>query len=57
MGAQQLVWGTSSDCDAADVADDDDDELKSYYVHGIVGDVIRARLVVTEDKLFHKKSC
>ena len=52
-----MVWGTSSDCDAAAASDDDDDTLKSYYVQGIVGDVIRVHLVVTEDKLFHKKSC
>ena len=43
------------DCDAA-AADDDDDALKSYYVQGIVGDAIRARLVV-KDKLLRKKSC
>jgi hypothetical protein len=44
-----------SDCDAA-ADDDNDDALKSYYVQGIVGDAIRARLVV-KDKLLRKKSC
>ena len=46
----------ASDCDAAAADDDDDDALKSSYVQGIVGDAIRARLVV-KDKLLRKKSC